>query len=482
MDRFITYEQFGAVGDGIHDDMPAIAAAHAEANRLDLPVRAREGAVYYISPKAVTATVMTDTCWTGAKFIIDDRDCEDRTFHIFKVESREEPVALEIKALSKGQTRIENPYKRDLHVSVYNENHRDFIRYGLNQDGGSPRTDIFVLRADGTVPGGVVWEFEEVTSVTAKPLDKEKLTLTGGSFLTIANRWESRYDYHNRGLYISRSNVEICGFTHLIEGELDHGAPYGGFLTIAGCADVEVHDCVFTGHRTYSTIGSAGKPVGMGSYDLNCNCAVNIRFQNCTQTTDILDRRYWGLIGSNRCRDLYFEDCVMSRFDAHTGVTNCTLRRCTLGHQALNAIGHGTLTAEDCHIHGWNLICLRPDYGSIWDGDMVIRNCVWHPFDTGRPLFYAENDGHHRFGYDCRMTRNIFIDGLSIRQKTQDASPLYIFSNYLGNAPAPEAERKFLPIEPESIVIRNLRTDRPVFLCQNPELLQNTKFECACVV
>lgn len=481
MDRYLTYEQFGAVGDGIHDDFSAIADAHEEANRLNLPVRAREGAVYYLSPRALTVTVMTSVSWTGAKFIIDDRDCEDRTLQIFKFVSREEPVALEITALKKGQTHLDNPWGRDLHVRVFNENHRDFIRFGLNQDSGSPRMDVFILRADGSIPSGVSWEFDRVTKVIAMPMDTETLTVTGGEFLTVANRWESKYDYHNRGIQISRSNVRINGLTHLVEGELDHGAPYGGFLTISACADVEVTDCVFTGHRTYFTIGSAGLPVGMGSYDLNCSSAVNIRFKNCTQTTDILDRRYWGLIGTNRCRDLCFEDCVMSRFDAHTGVTNCVLRRCTLGHQALNAIGFGTLTVEDCHIHGWNLICLRPDYGSTWDGDFVIRNCVWHPMAAGRPLFYAENDGHHDFGYECTMTRNIFIDGLEIQQEEADDSTLYVFTDYLGSNPAPEAERKLKPHEPESIIIRNFRTNRAVELCPNPQLLKNTKFECECV-
>ena len=42
MEEFLTYEQFGAIGDGVADDMPAIVRTHAEANRLGLPVRARE--------------------------------------------------------------------------------------------------------------------------------------------------------------------------------------------------------------------------------------------------------------------------------------------------------------------------------------------------------------------------------------------------------------------------------------------------------
>ena len=31
--KILTYEEFGAVGDGINDDLPAIVACHAEANR-----------------------------------------------------------------------------------------------------------------------------------------------------------------------------------------------------------------------------------------------------------------------------------------------------------------------------------------------------------------------------------------------------------------------------------------------------------------
>ena len=54
---YITYEQFGAVGDGRTDDMDAIIKAHEEANRLGLPVRAKEGAADYIAPKAKTAII-----------------------------------------------------------------------------------------------------------------------------------------------------------------------------------------------------------------------------------------------------------------------------------------------------------------------------------------------------------------------------------------------------------------------------------------
>lgn len=46
--EYITYEMFGAVGDGVTDDLPAIVKAHAEANAKSLPVKAKEGATYYL--------------------------------------------------------------------------------------------------------------------------------------------------------------------------------------------------------------------------------------------------------------------------------------------------------------------------------------------------------------------------------------------------------------------------------------------------
>lgn len=476
MNEFITYEQFGAVGDGVTDDMPAIVKAHDEANRLGLPVKAKEGATYYISPKNATALGQTSVDWTGAKFIFDDRDCENIYASIFRVVSAEKPVMLTIPSLTRGQTHIDNPTGRDLYVIVKNTNHLDYIRFGLNQNNGTPRTDNFIVRADGTLSSAVSFAFDEVTDVSAVPMDTEKLTLTGGEFTTIANQAESKYNYHGRNISITRSNVEVSNITHLVTGEIDHGAPYSGFISITGCADVYVHDCVFTGHYIYETIGSAGKPVMMGSYDINCGSASSVTFRRCTQTTDIMDKRYWGLIGSNFCRDLVFEDCHFSRFDAHMGVSSCTLRRCTLGWQCLNAIGNGTFVIEDTDAYGYAFVNLRSDYGSTWRGDMVIRNCTWHPLGSGRAVFSGYNDGHHDFGYDCYLPQNVDIDGLTIPEEEADERPLYIFNDYSGNPNLSAEERKYMPVPPKSVKVKNIKTSRKIELCAKPDLMPDTEY------
>ncbi len=44
----VTYEAFGAVGDGVHDDLPAICRAHEHANAQGLPVKSKPEATYHL--------------------------------------------------------------------------------------------------------------------------------------------------------------------------------------------------------------------------------------------------------------------------------------------------------------------------------------------------------------------------------------------------------------------------------------------------
>lgn len=475
----ITYEMFGAVGDGRADDMPAIVRAHEAANRENRPVRARDGATYYISPRDRTAVVQTSVDWTGARFFIDDVDCENLRSPIFSVTSRLAPLPFPLESLEAGQTHIPNPTGRELLLLVFNARHSDYIRRGLNQDNGSARRDTLLLGADGALSSPVSLPFETVTKTRALPIDQEPLTLTGGEFTTIANQAESRYRYHARNIEIARSNVTARGIKHFITGEMDHGAPYRGFISVCECARVTLCDCLFTAHKIYWTIGSANLPVRMGSYDINLNSAACVTIARCSQTTDIMDRAYWGLIGSNFCRDLTLEDCRFSRFDAHCGVHNCTLRRCVLGHQCLNAIGFGRFLVEDTRACGEALVNLRDDYGSTWRGDFIIRNCTWQPLGAARAVFAGRNDGTHDFGYDCFMPRHVLIDGLTIVEngEADPSAPLFIFNDYVGDSEATDAERPYLPQPPVSVEARNIATGREIRLCAAPALMPETRFE-----
>ncbi len=472
----ITYEMYGAVGDGVTDDLPAIVKAHEEANRQNLPVRAREGAVYYLSPRDLTAVVETSVDWRGARFIIDDVGCENHQSPIFLVASRLAPVAFPVESLAAGQTSIPNPTGQPLYLLVFNDEHNDYIRKGLNQSPGEPRRDNVLLDGEGRLSSPVSFAFDKVTRSEAYPVDETLLTLRGGEFLTIANQAESQYNYHARNIVIRRSNVEVCQIRHTVRGEGEHGAPYRGFLSVQRSAHVHIHDCVFTGHKTYWTIGSAHLPVPMGSYDIDLNASTQVTLSRCSQTNDIMDTTYWGLIGTNFCRELVLEDCVFSRFDAHCGVTNCILRRCKLGHQCLNAIGFGHFLIEDTEACGHALVNLREDYGSTWRGSMTIRNCVWRPLGQSRSVFSGHNDGTHDFGYQCCMPSQVTIEGLRVIENDQAAPdvPLTVFNDYLGDSPA--TERPFRPVPPQRVTVHRVHTQRSIQLCAAPELMPDTVF------
>src|SRR5690606_36088007 len=246
-----------------------------------------------------------------------------------------------ITSLKRNQKKIDITLPGPCLITVTNSHVKRYIRYGHNQNNGLNQTDIFVVDQKGNVDmdAPIICDFDQITEIKALHIDEDTLYIRGGHFTTIANQEESKYNYYSRNISIRRSHVVVEDLEHRITGEGEHGAPYGGFLSIGDCAYVTVRNTVLTGHKTYRTIGRAGKPVSMGSYDLSVNRALNVSFVNCRQTNDIDDRTYWGIIGSNYSKNLLYDHCEFSRFDAHQGVANATIRNSTLGHMGINAIG-----------------------------------------------------------------------------------------------------------------------------------------------
>jgi hypothetical protein len=481
----VRYSDFGARGDGKTDDIDAIAATHAFANQHGLPVKADEGATYYIGGKDRTAVIRTDTDFGTAAFIIDDTDVQNRRTHIFLVNSSLQPFKLEgISSLKRNQEKIDVSLPGTCLVTVTNAHVRRYIRFGPNQNNGSPQTDIFIVDKDGNVDmdAPIIWDFDQITDITALPIDETTLTITGGHFTTIANRAESRYTYYSRGIAIRRSNVLVNGLEHRVTGEGDHGAPYGGFINISDCSYVTVRNTILTGRKTYKTIGSAGVTVSMGSYDISLKRALNVSFVNCSQTNDINDRRYWGIMGSNYCKNLVFDNCTFSRFDAHMGVANATIRNSTLGHQGINAIGSGAFTVENTTIHGRSLINLRSDYGSTWQGEVLIRNCTFVP-SGGRPtsasLIGGSYSGQHDFGYTCYMPERITIENLHIDDSKHPANyqgPA-IFANFNRHMTDDSYLEKFPYVRTREVILRNVTTasGKDLRLSDNPFMFKDVK-------
>ena len=462
----VRYSDFGAKGDGTTDDIDAIAATHAFANLHGLLVKADAGATYYIGGKERTAVIQTDTDFGTAVFMIDDTQVKNRNASVFTVSSGLKPIKLEkISSLKRNQQKVELSLPGTCLITVTNSNVKQYIRFGLNLNDGSSQNDIFIADKNGKVDRNtpIIWDFEQITEVMALPIDKNLLKISGGRFTTIANQAESKSTYYNRGIAIRRSHVLVEGLQHNITGEGDQGAPYGGFINIGNCAYVTVKNTILTGHKTYNTIGRAGKPVSMGTYDLSVNRAVNISFLNCSQTNDIDDSKYWGILGSNFCKNLLYDHCTLSRFDAHQGVANATIRNSTLGHMGINAIGSGLLIIENSTVRGRSFVNLRPDYGSTWQGELLIRNCVFVPAG-GKPvaasLISGSYSGQHNFGYTCYMPERITIENLRIddSKHPDNYKGPAIFANFNPQMKDNTYQEKFPYVKTREVVLRNVTT------------------------
>lgn len=472
--KSVNYEQFGAVGDGRHNDMPAIVAAHDYANSRKLPVRVTDGKSYYIGRIDRTAIIRTDTDFGTARFLIDDRDVHDqRGRQIFEVapSAAARPLT-NVPPLKRGAANLGIKLPEPGLVCIQDRNVRRYIRGEANRNNGTPQRDILLVDREGNIAPAAppVWDYETVTDATVMPIDTETLTVQGGIFTTIANAAPSKYTYYRRGIGISRSHVVIRNLKHFVEGEGETGAPYYGFLSIAGCAEVLVEDVLFTAHKVYYTKGSSGDRVPMGSYDMLATDAVNVTFRRCRQSNSIHDRHYWGIFGSNYCKNLTFDSCILSRFDAHQGVANATIRNCELGHSGISIIGFGTLLVENTSVTNRNFIFLRSDYGSSWQGKIILRNCT---LKNGATLIGGYNSGMQDFGYPCYLPEEVVIDNVTA------ADNAVIFGNFNWKNTSPAWKEKFPYHMPKKVTVRNSGTvsGAPLRLSSNPYMFRNVEVD-----
>ena len=230
----------------------------------------------------------------------------------------------------------------------------------------------------------------------------------------------------------------------------------------------------------------------MGSYDLSVRRAINVNVINCKQTNDINDHTYWGIFASNYSKNITFNNCIFSRFDAHMGVYDATIRNSTLGHMGINAIGSGTLLIENTKVYGRSLVNFRQDYGSTWEGELIIKNCVFAPINHAidednksninyLPIFTGKNSGKHNFGYTCYMPKNIIIKNLFFDDSNfnEEKNVLVVFSNFNPEMKSDYYSETFPYIKTKKIILNNVTTSsgKELLVSENPFMFKEIKIE-----
>lgn len=461
---FVTYERFGAKGDGKTDDFAAIKAAHDHANLSGQTVKAKNGATYYIHDTRVRGTatpiqIKTNVQWGTAKFIIDDTDLYSwdgtgmyaKNIFIIPPETESYEIAeVLIKQLNATMKIGRDTTKLDLGLGeaamlvVYNSNHRVYRRYGVNADDGAQQQELVLVDEHGNIDPSTPFllDYETVTSITVYSVDDTPLTISGGIITTKASQVSDIKDgkavgkYFKRGIQIERSNVTISGMEHYVTGQYAmsqkeeglRNPSYSGFVYANSCNNVLVIDCVFTAKQ------------GNGTYDIGGGMVNNYVFKNCTQSNFFLEdgitpstsgQKYWGVMGSNLCKNVTFDTCKLTRFDAHKGVYNGKIINSEVS--IINLTGGGNMLVENTKIHRNVAVSLREDYGSTWNGTITIKDCTLVVLDpTAKLQVCASTWTNHDFGYKCYFP-NIIVDNLSIEGSVSNEIALTIGSGADGS-------------------------------------------------
>ena len=481
----INYCAFGAVGDGVTCDFLALRAAHEEANRLgrlgyNVLVRATPGVTYYIGDNMPldrtqwtwlvwlqeAIRVETDTDWTGAYFIIDDTQVRQQVggsgagnwIHdwIFHIASRHEPINLpSITAFNRHAPSVNatlpSTFTDRALVEVEDRSIRRFIRMGENANQGSFQLDVFIIDRNGIIDqrAPVLWDFPLGTPQQgnhirrAWPIDETTLYITGGHFTTIANTGTtSGWHYMARGIYVRRSNTVIDGITHRVINEPVHipgsqlrSFAYMGFILVENTYNVQIINSSLYGRRTHWSQTGGG---ALGTYGLVVNNSINFIVRDTDQGNSITNTGLWGIFMSNFSKNILFDNVTFSRFDAHGGVYNVTIKNSDIGHHAVRTVGFGDLIVINTTVRASAFIGLRGDFGSFWDGNVYIRNGTLVHNGTAS-VIDSNNPGNHWFGYPTMMPRNVFIDGFNFQTTGANTINLVAGRAPQGSDPYPHA-------------------------------------------
>ena len=455
--KTVSYEAFGAVGDGITDDFDAIRAAHDYANANGLDVKAEGDKKYYIGSTAISESenkppikIKTNVDFGKSEFIIDDSKIAStdnaKNAVIFSV-IRDYPVVTYTKENDTptgliAKINASGGFKRDITkldmgldypamLIVTDENGKVYIRYGPNKNAGGAQSEVICIDENGNIDKDTPFllDYKAVTSITVFRTDDAPITIKGGIFTTVANQAKEDYRYYNRNMSIGRSNVTIDALTYRIVGEGEHGDPYGAFLSVNKCANVLIENSTLQAHRYYWCVGSGGgAPVGMGTYAISASSCNNVIWRNCTQSNFFADdgisyrSGIWGIMGSSYSKNLAYENCVLSRFDAHAGVYNARIVNSTLA--SFRIIGGGDIYIDNCHIYTDTLIGLREDYGSTWNGRIFVKDSTIHNDNSKETNLVYAQWYNHNFGYKTYIPSEVIIDGLTLTKDT----PVNVFT------------------------------------------------------
>ena len=334
---------------------------------------------------------------------------------------------LVFKGINHGEdrtTKIDVGIREPLMLKVFNSDARVYIRWGYTDTAGGQQCEVVIVDENGNIDESTPFllDYPKVTSITAYKIDVDPITVKNA---TVESRNSlvnllGAYKSIAHSIEVARPNVTVENLKHVITQEYVYETPtrknpatglwedvsaegftvdskgivyqngkqykgtdvkpftgfsYSGFIQISNTHNTLVKNCVFQARYHYEE----------GTYDISCSYANKILFKDCTQSNffekdkDGNDTKvanigtYWGISGTNYCKNMYYEDCVLTRYDAHCGVYNGGIKGGKIS--VLRLIGGGTFTIDGTEFYARSTpIQLREDYGATFNGNLIIKD------------------------------------------------------------------------------------------------------------
>ncbi len=471
----IDYKSFASLKKN-NDDYYVIKAAHDCANKYGKPVVVTK-ATYNIYKKDEDEPirVKTDTNFGGSKIYIHDEILEPVTDSSGSVVAKYDGMIFSIEPRDGECIKRRDSYDAILkivvdsgykyaYIRIENKKGVDtvFRRTGTHVNDGQAKTDAFRVKVTGgkaEVLDPLFWSTssynkDSVKSALICKIPDDKMTIQNGDFITIISSDSKRVDAlkrvagnTSRNIAISRSNIMVKSLTHLYvksgsmkeTDKVTYG--YTGFYRFYNLADVNFKDSIVTALDGYDNIP------GNSAYGLTMSSVANMTITHIRphrlsgeSFDDQLVKNLWGVNGTNYCKNVVFDDVKLNRIDAHCGIINVTVKNSTLGKYTISVTGSGSqknnvMTLENVEVLSNYYVVLRGDYGSTWNGKIIIKNGTLRPMSSdiakkGNNAYIirwnpnVQNNTLHNYGYNLYLP-DIEINGLNI--KNNKITNLYVY-------------------------------------------------------
>lgn len=377
---WVTLKEFGAIGDGVTNDAPAIAKAlnYAYSNNLD--VRQSDG----------TFLLDGDTYLDIKSLNVDLTGCVLKPSATWKgqitISQPEIPVTYGVGSAPVNGVNASTGNSRGIGSNYLDglASNTDldgcFIQLSTSQpmftfrDTAYTRVDFNRVYNRGNLENPLKYALgNNATSIKALKIRKDVQTIKG---LTIDESLTRNY----RIIYINQASRVRLINTSFINRPLTQN------FSDSRLEIYESYDVIVDGLFAPSVADSFTGTGDIYSYTIGLGNSMNVTIKNATANGE-----GWGATGSNNCANVRFERCDLSRIDFHMPFQNyLKINDCNIGRSGVLVTGIGDLYVTNSTFNSspdmpGNIIATRADAGGYFDGDLYMENIKLTGLRNGIP-------------------------------------------------------------------------------------------------